>query len=282
MEQDIVTNPEPVAEEAAPETEVTEEEVTEGEEQEQPEAAPDDDFEDVEWEGKSFKAPKGAKSAMMMHSDYTQKTQGLAAERKAWASSIEANRAFTKDVGRLMHLNDQLQQYEQVDWQAWHANNPQAAQNAHFNYQTLRDQRDQLWRGIESRSQQESAQAEQAFATHMSQETAALSKPDSSYGWDGKFTPERQAELNTFAKSIGYSDEALARVNAKDVKTLHLAKLGQEYLKQQRAAAKQTKAEANPVPKVGGGRGNITGNPADMDMERYAQWRKAGGGERRR
>jgi hypothetical protein len=285
MEQETVANPEPVAEtvtqgtEAEQPTDDNAPEVIETNE-EQPEGqAPveEDDSEEVEWEGKTFKAPKGVKDSILRQSDYTKKTMELAEQRKAWTSSIEANRAFTKEVGKLMHMNEQMQQYEQVDWQAWHAANPEAARSAHFNYTTLRDQRDNLARNIENQAREQDAKAEQETATRIEQDLATLSKPDPKTGWDGKFTPERKAALENFGRSLGYPDEALARANANDVKTLHAAMLWMEHLNKQRANAKQPITQANPVPKVGGGR-VMTTNPADMDMERYAQWRKQGGG----
>jgi hypothetical protein len=276
MEQETVTNPEAVTEEA-PETEVTEAEALETEEQEQPETpAPEDDFEDTEWEGKTFRAPKGAKSAMMMHADYTQKTQSLAAEKKAWAESVEADRTFTHDVGRLMTIDERLEQYSKVDWQAFNANNPQGAQAAYFEYQQLRDQRSSLANDLNHRSQQKAAQAEQEIAAQMSQEHAALTKPDPAYGWDGKFTPERQTALSTFAKSQGYTDEQLARVTARDVKTLNAAMNWANHLKQQRAAAKPPATEAKPVPKVEKGRGNVkTGLHDDLSPEEWVRRRNA-------
>jgi hypothetical protein len=291
MEQETVANPEPVAEEVtqAPEAEQPTDDNAPGEltideqnRQDQIDApAVDDDSEEVEWEGKTFKAPKGVKDGILRQSDYTKKTMELAERQKAWTSSIEANRAFTADVGKLMTMDEQLQQYEQVDWNAWHASNPEAARSAHFNMQTLRDKRDSLARDVNARAQEQEANAAREYETRISQDLAILSKPDPKTGWDGKFTPERKTALENFGRSLGYPDEALARANANDVKTLHAAMLWMEHLNKQRALAKQPLGEAKPVPNVGAGRGNIVSNPADMDMERYVQWRAKGGGARR-
>lgn len=287
MEQETVANPEPVAETVtqAPEAEqptddnaTLETEAPESEQPEEGQAPIEDDFEDMEWEGKAFKAPKGLKDGILRQSDYTKKTMELANERKEWAAHQAATQSFTKDVGKIYNMDEQIQQYEQVDWHAWHASNPQAAEQARFNLQVLRDQRDQLARSVQSRAQEQEAKAEQEYANRISQDLSSLSKPDPAVGWDGKFTPEVKSKLENVARSLGYSDERLARADATDVKALHLMALGKEYLKQQRAVAKQPITEAQPVPKVDRGRGNVSGDPANMDMERYAQWRKAGGG----
>ena len=288
MEQETVANPEPVAETVtqAPEAEQpTDDNQPLETEQEQPDegqAPVEDDFEDTEWEGKPFKAPKGfkdfLKDGVLRQADYTKKTMGLAEQQKAWNAERTATEAFTREVGQVMHMNDQLAEYEKVDWQAWYQSDPKAAEAARFNYGVLKENRDNLARGLDAKVQERNAQAEQDYANRNEQERTVLSKPDPNMGWTGKFTPELKAELDTFARSQGYSDEHLARATALDVKTLNLAMIGMKTLKQQRALAKQPVTEAQPVPKIDRGRGNITGNPADMDMERYAQWRANGGG----
>jgi hypothetical protein len=286
MEQETVATPEPVAETVtqAPEAEQpTDDNQPLDTEQEQLEGqAPEDEFEDADWEGKPFKAPKGfkdfLKDGVLRQADYTKKTMTLAEQQKAWTAEKAATEAFTREVGTVMHMDDQLAQYEKVDWQAWYNSDPKAAEAARFNYGILKENRDNLARGLEAKVQERNAQAEQEYANRIEQERAVLSKPDPAMGWTGKFTPELKTELDTFARSQGYSDEHLARATALDVKTLNLAMIGMKTLKQQRALAKPPLTEAQPVPKIDRGRGNITGDPGAMDMERYAQWRKAGGG----
>lgn len=290
MEQETVANPEPAAEEVT-QTQEAEQgtETDESIEQEQPEgqASEEDDSEDTEWEGKSFKAPKGLKDflkeGVLRQSDYTKKTMELADRQKAWTSSIEANRAFTADVGKLMVMDDQLQEFGKVDWQTLSAQDPARAQSLWFQYQQVRDNRANMAGDLERRSREQEAKAEQDYATRISHDLATLSKPDPTTGWTGKFTPELKAKLETFGRSIGYTDEHLSRASANDVKTLNLAMLGQEYLKQQRALAKQQKPEAQPVPKIEKGRGNVIQGLSDRlsveewNRRRQAQVDKAGG-----
>ena len=38
----------------------------------------DDDSEEIDWNGKKFKGPKGLKDGLMMQADYTRKTQEVA------------------------------------------------------------------------------------------------------------------------------------------------------------------------------------------------------------
>lgn len=288
MEQETVATPEPVtspeATQASEAEQPTDDNAPLESEQEQLEgqASVDDDSEDVEWEGKSFKAPKGIRESLLRQADYTKKTMALAEQQKAWTAEKAAHQTYLKEVGQIHHMNEQLAQYDQVDWQAWHASNREAAEAAWFNRNILKENRDNLARGLEVKAREQEAEAEREFATRVEQDLAALSKPDPKVGWDGKFTPEVKTKLETVARELGYSDDRLARADALDVKALHLMALGKEYLKQQRAAAKPQITEAGIVPKVDRGRGNLTNNPAEMDMERYAAWRAKGGGGGRR
>jgi len=50
----------------------------------------DDEVEEVEYEGKKYNLPKSVKNALLRQSDYTQKTQSLAEQRKAFETHAQA------------------------------------------------------------------------------------------------------------------------------------------------------------------------------------------------
>src|SRR5690348_4108431 len=51
---------------------------------------PAEEFEEFEWNGKQIKAPKGLKDGVLMHADYTRKTQANAEEKRALSAEREA------------------------------------------------------------------------------------------------------------------------------------------------------------------------------------------------
>ena len=49
----------------------------------------EDDSEEVDIDGKSYKVPKELKDMVLMHKDYTQKTQAVAEQRKAYEEKAQ-------------------------------------------------------------------------------------------------------------------------------------------------------------------------------------------------
>lgn len=130
--------------------EVNEEEIeeTSDEEQEgddlQPDEQEEDDSEVVEIDGKSYKVPKELKDMVLMHKDYTQKTQQVAEQRRTFeerAHALESREramsaTFDKAV-EFREVQNKLTQYEQIDWQGLAEQDPVQAQKLHFAYQQL-------------------------------------------------------------------------------------------------------------------------------------------------
>ena len=103
----------------------------------EPEAADDDgaddDLMDVEIDGKTFRVPK---DAAFRQSDYTQKTQALAEQRKEVEAAIErlngASEAETKALANVAYIEAQIAQYNDIDWQQWDQMDPVAANKARW------------------------------------------------------------------------------------------------------------------------------------------------------
>lgn len=130
--------------------EINEEEIeeTSDEEQEgddlQPDEQEEDDSEVVEIDGKSYKVPKELKDMVLMHKDYTQKTQQVAEQRRTFEERAQAlesreramSATFDKAV-EFREVQNKLTQYEQIDWQGLADQDPAQAQKLHFAYQQL-------------------------------------------------------------------------------------------------------------------------------------------------
>src|SRR5687767_11611432 len=57
-------------------------EETTPDEEADPQELTQEELDELEWDGKKFTAPKGAKDGFLMHADYTKKTQEVAQTRK--------------------------------------------------------------------------------------------------------------------------------------------------------------------------------------------------------
>lgn len=240
---------------------------------------PEDDLEEFEWNGKPIKAPKGLKDGVLMHSDYTRKTQEVAAQRKeleATAKRVqEQARSLAADVEKraeYISVSKQLEQYSQIDWRTWIANDPVAAQQGQFEYQELQRQQNVLAQELQQRATKRTEEAQQAKQQDLAkrlQETQEFARREIK-GW----TPETDKKVVDFALAQGVDfNDLQAAMNPTIYKVLYLAELGQQLLN--KPAAKPKAPQPVPLETVGAkssppARKTI----ADMNMDEYAAYRK--------
>lgn len=283
MDNENVTTPEPeleqeVTEEAqattAPETPETDENQEEQE---------DDGLEEVGIGGAKYKLQKEIAAAITgFNRDLTQKQQETAATRKEVEATLaevqkEAtlNRELFREVAKLNSIEDELNQYRNVDWQAEYARNPQQAGAWQARYTQLRDMHDSLTGHVEAKRSEISASFESRKAKAIEKAVETLNKPDPDKGWSGKFDDATREGLSKFGREIGFTDEELSNTDHPlMIKTLNLAKIGMEYLKSKKTAPARTPAE--PAAKVPTSRASSPVNAKSASMEAYAAARKAG------
>ena len=116
--------------------------------EEQPEAV--EDLQIVEFEGKEYNIPPELKDAIMRQSDYTTKTQEIAEQRKdldldrtRFQEAIQLQTAHTEAYTQLGVIDQQLAQFNEIDWNTWATQDPNAAQQAQIQLNQLREQRQQ-------------------------------------------------------------------------------------------------------------------------------------------
>ncbi|ALN73538.1 hypothetical protein [Aureimonas sp. AU20] len=191
-----------------------------------------DEFEEIERNGKKYRIPAALKGELMMQADYTRKTQEVAAARKElethqaaveqqrqmMTQQAEMQHANIQDFARLVNLNDQLAQYEQVDWAAYEKQDPFAANAAWREYHQLEKARNNLAGELHHKQQQaqqdhqrrtlEAQQSSRAEIAKRAEETMKVltSKVP---GWN----QEVATEVSSYAMNVsGYSQDEL--VNA--------------------------------------------------------------------
>src|SRR5262245_51785702 len=210
-----------------------------------------DELEDVEFGGKTYKLPKEIKTGVMMHADYTRKTQelaesrrGLDSDREAFTKEMEGRRQSEKDIGRIAVMDEQLAQYDGIDWTAARMQNPEGANAAFQDYTMLRDQRDKLATKVHADLTKRAEEAQQSIAKRYADTCAVMARDIK--GWN----QDTADKLRDFAIANGATrDDVIAiATNEHLQKLLHKAWMGDQILAKQSAAAAKAKAEAAPPP----------------------------------
>jgi hypothetical protein len=247
-----------------------------GEDSQPEQIAEPDDSEEFEWEGKRIKAPKGLKDGVLMHADYTRKTQEIASTRKELEEArdrvTQQAKASEEEISaraRMHHIDAELKRFETFDWSQYQQarlQDPLQADEAWNYVQHLRSQRNEAAQSIMQAENARGAQAQQETARRL-HETEQFAR---SKGW----TAETDKQVIEFAVSKGASPKDLqAMMNPLVYETLYLARLGEQTLKKGMAAPKPG-TPAAPLHVVG-----AKANPparktvGDMSMEEYVAFR---------
>ena len=244
----------------------------------------DDDSEEFDWNGKKVRGPKGLKDGVLMHADYTRKTQETSALRKELDDrsqrldqQFQASEEYLDARADLRVVAKELERFKEYDWtqyQQHRLNDPLSADEA-WNYaQHLRNQKGQLEASIQQHDGRRTAEAQQSVAKRM-QETHEHVKANLK-GW----TPETDKQVIDFATSKGITqDELRNTMDPRIYEMIYLARIGAQVLN--KPAPKPT-AQAKPTEplKVVGGRSTPAARKSlgEMSMEEYAAARKAGRG----
>lgn len=252
--------------------EVTAEATAEGTEGDDP--PPEEEYEDVDWEGEKYSIPKKLKPGLMFQADYTKKTQEVAATKKELeaekARIIEQSKVAEEDLNiraEYVAKNKELEGYKNVDWDAWVQQDPIAAQQGFIRQQQLQNEIGGLNQKIQEQARQRSSEAQQETAKRLN-DTHEFAKTIP--GW----TPETDKQVVEFAEAQGFSREELqAAFSPRIYQILHFAMKGHEVL---------TKPVAKPPPlkptplKVVQARGNqpVSKSLEDMSTEEYVAFRQ--------
>lgn len=263
----------PVDLEVVPDTSINLDEPAPIEEPEQP-AIEDDDHEEVERDGQKYRIPKALKGELLMQADYTKKTQTLAEERKAFEQERQNARQVNEEMlnarAQVMFLDQQLQQYSQVDWQTLSAQDPLKAQQLWIDYSQMKDRRQGAAATYSQAEQQLQLKAQQEFAKRAEETRSAIQRDVKDW------SPELEKNLVGFAKTLGYPDQQIQMALATDpasVKLLHMAYQFNQTLKNATKPPQVPKIDPKPVNKVSGV-AKATKEPADMTDKEFAEWRR--------
>lgn len=253
------------AEEAEPE-DIEEEAPAATDEQEETATEPDEDTP----EPRTLKIKRGeeeieipedeARELAQKGYDYTKKTQAVAEERKAVeerAQAVQAQEQYLaqqfavqqtliKEVAKVEAINDQIAQYEALDWNAMSDSDPVQAQKLFFQYQQLTTKRERAMEELRHKEGQAMQVQQQRREQMLAQGMQQLVKDIPDWG------AEKVQKVNETGKAYGFTDYELANVyDPRMVRVLHDA-MQYRALQQSKPTAEKKVANKPPVVKPGG------------------------------
>jgi hypothetical protein len=236
--------------------------------------APEEEFEEVEHDGKKAKIPKFLKPLLMFQGDYTRKTQEHATKvQREEAALVEraqqldtraqAQMSLVGEYARLAVLDQQLAPFQNVNWSAAMAQDATAAQAAWMQYQQLKEQRTGAGQRLQQLENQKVAEIQHFARQRLEEANRRLTSEIQ--GW----SPELASKLTATAKeTFGFTDAELSMVNDPRLVKLFHAAHELQVLKKNAAAASTQRAPgtaspaqaAQPIPAPtlpAGGSGNV-------------------------
>lgn len=271
QDSEVIESPESAENTAA---DVETDELPEGAELEN-ESTADPDEEEVEYEGEKYKVPAKLKDALLRQSDYTRKTQEVAeirrqteAEKQMIAQEREFIQHNLKDVATVTALDQQIAQYQGVNWDQLTESDPVQAMKLERQLRNLQSQREQAAAAVTQR-QAHFVQMQQQEAARQLQEGQRVLQREIP-GWNESLA----RELVDYGLKRGYAPEVLQNIrNPQFVIDLHNS---YQFTKlREKAAQKPKVVQEKPVTRIQATKASATKDPDSMSAEEWAKWRNA-------
>lgn len=210
---------------------------------------PEDDSEEVDYEGEKYRVPKALKDALLRQSDYTQKTQALSDQRRELETRLErfdaASKAENSALAKVAWTQAQLAQFEGIDWDQWDRIDPNAANRARWQLSELRQQAEGAQAEYRNAQGEARSIAQQEAARRIEEGRKVLAEriPD----WSDD---KARAIVDTAHKVYGFSMDDLQSID--DPRVIIALNDALEYQKgQKKAAASQKVAKQQAIKPAG-------------------------------
>ena len=190
--------------------------------------------------------------------DYTKKTQEVAEQRKAleeyaqtiqvqeqaFQQQVQLQNALISDVAQLQAVDNQLAQFNDVNWQELSDTDFVEAQKLFFTFNQLQQQRSTLATQLTEKQQYLQAQQAQSIAEKVEKGKEVLAKEIPNW------SRETSQAIILTGKEYGFTDDELSMVvDPRHVKVLHDAMQWRKL--QSNTAVKNKVSQAKPVVKPG-------------------------------
>lgn len=210
-----------------------------------------DDLDEVEIDGKTYKVPK---DAALRQADYTRKTQELAEQRRVLEASLtavnQASQAERQIEVEFSSIQQAIATYNDIDWRAWIAQDPIAAQQARVDLDELHQQANVKRQQHQQAMNQRLSVAQQETAKRLEHGHRELATKIPGWGTD-----KANAILDFGSKTYGFAMSELQAIT--DPRMILALNDALEANKSRKATATRQKVEAQqavkPAAKVSGG-----------------------------
>jgi hypothetical protein len=246
----------------------------------------EEEFEEVDINGKSYRIPKDLKSNIMMQQDYTRKTQEVAEQRKALESeqgrirNIEASqRQHFKTYAEITSIDAQLAEYKEVDWNAAYNENPQLAQQHQFRHGQLEKERSEKENTLRKQESQVLNEQHSRIAQQLEQSQRRLASEIK--GWSG----DTAKNVASKASELGFTKDFLHALNSgvfpdavPMIKALHKAAEYDKMVSSAKKIQKNQPIDIKPTRRVKGGNSSVRKDiysPNLSAAERISLYKKA-------
>jgi hypothetical protein len=232
--------------------------------------------------------PKALKPELLMHADYTRKTQEVAEMRKSLEAEItkarETNQELVRASGQIAAIDEEIQRFNKIDWQRWAEQDPVECQKGMARVQMLRQHREALSDTIATKEREVVEKQREITAKQIEEGRRVLERDIPGWG------PAKAKEIGDFGRTLGLSEKEISEIgDPRFVKILHLAMLGSKTQQSQTTAVKAAKTPApapalQKVTRPAGSKGDPLGDDTSIDAwmkAREAQLAKSRQGGRR-
>lgn len=216
------------------------------------------EFQEIEYEGKTYQVPPELKDALLRQSDYTKKTTEVSERQRALEQkelqlkSVESERKFHEavkgDINQIQKIEFQIEQWKSVDVTGMSA---EELWKISRQVEQLKEQRAQLSNGINGKWQNYQQEQNALLQEVRAKAEDAVSK--SIKGWG----PEVRKALTDYGIAEGYTNEELSQLSfdARIVKTMWKAhqfdKLQAQQIQGKVKSAPTVKpGSSNPMPQA--------------------------------
>jgi hypothetical protein len=225
---------------------------------------------EIEHDGQVYRVPVALKDSFLRNADYTQKTQALSQERRALETRDATARQHIREYAQLIALNDQIQAYDAVDWDALQKSDADAAQREWRNLTLLKEKRAGVVEQFQRKEQARALDQQRQRARLIEEGHAVLARelPD--------WSPDLAGKIVTFgANKYGFSADEIAGIaDPRMVRVLHDAMCG-HHAGDLRSKVEQIEAaqKTRPAAQLRPGASTTPKDPSKMTIAQYHAWR---------
>ena len=231
-------------------------------------------FVSVEYDGQEYEVPPQLKDALLRQSDYTQKTQSLAEQRKsveaqaaALQQQAELQQQTIEDVAAVKAIDQQIEQYNALNWDELYQQDVGQASALDRQKRELESQRQNTINRLNENQAKALANQRAEHARIVEEGQKVLSKEIDNW------TPELAQTIAAYGISQGLKEQAVASItDPVHVKLIDKARRYDELVAKQKAAMPKAEPPKSAV-KVKGKRASATKDPDKMSIEEWTKMR---------